>query len=94
MSSKEVRSFDLFRSRRKNPIPDKWVLSFQTYDGWFYRYVSQQKGDPFEFKHKRRPDMTISRNEITPKSIRGYFQESPVFELVNEKLLYHGDYPD
>lgn len=94
MSAKKVCGYDIYREPRDDPVPDRWVLSFETSDEWFYRYVAQQRGDPFEFQHKRRPDMEISEDDVTPHSIKDFFDYNPNFELVDEKLIYHGNYPD
>lgn len=94
MGNKRVVGYDIYPEPRAGPVPNQYVLSIETADGWFYRYRALQCGDPFEFEHKRAPDMEISECEITPKMIHHFFKDHAKFTLVNEKVIYHGSYLD
>jgi len=92
MSDKRIVSFDVYEV--PTPTPEsKYEMSFKTADGWFYTYVALTEDGPFSFKHKRRPDMEISEDDVTPQSIRDYIGRRSELELVNAKVIYHGEYP-
>lgn len=94
MGSKRVVEYELYSEPQSGPVPARYILSIETADGWFYRYVALQRGDPFELRHKRRPDMKISTCDITPRSVHRFFEQHSKFTLVNEKVIYHGAYPE
>lgn len=94
MSTKRIVRWYPEKLDREGPIPPKYALVFKTADEWYYRYESQLKDDPFVFRHKRRPDGSISNDDVTPKNVKTYFDNHPSFELVDEKLIYHGNFSE
>ena len=92
MSSKKIVSFDVYEVP-SSALEPKYEMSFKTADGWFYTYVSLTEEGPFTFKHKRRPDMQVSDDDVTPQSIKEYIDDHPNLDLVNAKVIYRGEYP-
>ena len=92
MSNKRIVSYDLYEAPSRSP-ETKYELSFKTADDWFYRYTALSEEEPFSFKHKRRPDMKISDDDITPQSVQTFVEDHADFELIGEKVIYRGGYP-
>jgi len=92
MSNKRIVSFEIYEAPSSTPEP-KYEMSFKTADEWFYRYVALTEGEPFSFKHKRRPDTSISEDDVTPQSIEKFIDDHPDLELIDQKVIYQGAYP-
>lgn len=93
MSNKRIVSFEVFEV--PSPSPEtKYEMSFKTADEWFYTYTALSEGEPFTFEHKRRPDMGISEDDVTPQSIKKFIDDHPSLELIDSKVIYTGDYPN
>ena len=92
MSNKRIKSFDVYEVPSRGPHC-KLEMSFKTGDGWFYTYISFGEEEPFRFDHKRSPDMNISENEVTPRSVDEFIEEHPSFELIDTKTIYYEEYP-
>lgn len=92
MGGKRIEEFDVYEVPSRGPH-SKLELIFETADGWLYTYNSFSNEEPFTFHHKRRPDMTISEDDVTPRSIKEFVDSHPNLELVNAKTIYHTEYP-
>ena len=91
MSSKRIESFEVYEAPSRGPRP-KLNMTFKTADDWFYTYIAFSENEPFTFHHKRRPDMEISDDEVTPRTIKEFVENHPALELVNAKTIYHKEY--
>lgn len=92
MGQKRIKSFDVYTVPSRGPHT-KLEMSFETADGWFYTYVSFNDSEPFTFHHKRRPDMEISEDDVTPRSVEEFVDKHPKFNLINTKTIYFDEYP-
>lgn len=92
MSNKQISSFDVYEVPSRGPHT-KLEMLFETIDGWFYKYVSFEEGEPFTFHNKRRPDMDISEDDVTPQSIKEFVERQQDLNLINPKTIYYAEYP-
>ena len=85
--SKEIDRWYVETLQRPGPVPVQWHLKVTTRDEWVYVYRALLDGEPFRFHFKRRPDGSVSDDDITPVSVWEFFQKSPHFDLVGEKMI-------
>ena len=93
MSSKRIESFEVYEAPSRGPH-SKFEMSFETSDGWFYTYVSFDEGEPFTFHHKRKPNMNISEDDVTPRSIKEFVDCHSSLELIDAKTIYYTESPE